>query len=160
MFGKSEKQINNQVITDGKGSLAMVDNIYNSIKPEKKDNSSFSIQRYIINVVVRSAFFLLPIPIHEIIHYLQNKQFLSPDLSLPPYIDYLYVPLGLAIVVIGTIIGGILDIILPKEYVIGGKVAVKSFNIGTLSWFEGLGFKVSLDVAASGKGIAVKEERE
>ena len=128
-------------------------------KPEEQP-SSFSIQRYIINVIVRSVFFLFPIPILGIIHYIQDKQFLPPDLNMPIYMDYLYVPLGLTIVVVGTIIGGILDIVLPSKYVIGGKVAVKSFNIGTLSWFEGLGFKVSLDIASNRKGIAVKEERE
>ena len=158
MFNKSENLINNQVVTEEKRSSANTENIDNVIKPNK--TNSFSMQRYIVNVIVRSTFFLFPIPIHQIIHYMQDKQFLSSELNLPLYIDYLYIPLGLAIVVIGTTIGGVLDILLPKQYVIGGKIAVKSFNVGTLSWFEGLGFRVSLDVAASGKGIAVKEERE
>jgi len=58
----------------------------------------------------------------------------------------------------GTLL--ILDIALPRKYVIGGKIVAKIFNIGTLSWFEGIRFNVSVDVGASGKGISVKDERE
>ena len=71
-----------------------------------------------------------------------------------------YVPIGLTILIVGGFIGGVLDIILPKKYVIGGKIATKSFNIGTLSVFEGIESKVEVDVGASGKGIAIKDHRE
>lgn len=127
--------------------------------PKVKDRS-FSIQRYIINVIVRSAFFLLPIPVHKIIFLIQDQQYFPLPMILPPDVNYLYVPLGLSIALVGILIGGLLDIVMPKQSVVGGRLAVKSFNIGTLSWFEGLRFSVSLDVAASGKGIAVKDTRE
>ena len=71
-----------------------------------------------------------------------------------------YLPIGLTILIVGGLIGGILDIILPKKYVIGRKIATKSFNLGTLSVFEGMEFKVKVDVGASGKEIAIKDYRE
>jgi len=103
------------------------DNIAEHINKEQSSEESFSFQRYIVNVIVRFAFFI---------------------------------PLGFSIAVIGLIVGSILDILLPRRYVIGGKIVAKTFNIGTLSWFEGVKFSVSVDVGASGKGISVKDERE
>ncbi len=129
-------------------------------KNSKVKDRSFSIQRYIINVIVRSVFFLLPIPVHKIIFFFQDQQYFPLPMILAPDVNYLYIPLGLSIALIGLLIGGLLDIVMPKQSVVGGRLAVKSFNIGTLSWFEGLRFSVSLDVAASGKGIAVKDTRE
>jgi hypothetical protein len=104
MSNQAESPVDNSVVVEEKEVSTNVP----LAKPEEQP-SLFSIQRYIINVVVRSVFFLFPIPILGTIHYMQDKQFLSPDLSMPTYIDYLYVPLGLTIVVIGTVIGGILD---------------------------------------------------
>jgi hypothetical protein len=43
--------------------------------------------------------------------------------------------------------------------VIGGKIAVKLFNIGTLSWFEGIEFGIKY-IGIKGQGISIKDERE
>ena len=108
-----------------------------------------SFQRYLLNILVRIVFFLAPIPVPNPFGY-------SPE--------YLHLPIGLTIAILGALVGGILDIFLPRESVIGGKIAVKLFNIGTLSWFEGIEFRVKISFGAKfgakGKGISVKDIRE
>lgn len=103
--------------------------------------------RYGINIVVRLIFFLLPIPISKIIDILHGIGILSYNIRLD------YIPLGITMALVGVVIGGILEIILPSKYLIGGKIAVQSFNMGTLSWFEGLRFSFTLD--SNRKGIAL-----
>ena len=110
---------------------------------KKRASQKFSIQRFIINIIVRSLFFLYPVPLPIVNSHVEMT---------------IYLPIGFSILVIGVLIGGILDIFLPRKYVIGGKIATKSFNIGTISFFEGMRFKV--DVGASGKGIALKDPGE
>ena len=110
-----------------------------------------SVQRHILTVFVRLLFFVLPIPLFLIdFGYEMNK-------ALPDWI-----PLGVSILCIGGLIGGVLDILLPQRFLIGGRFAMKAFNIGTLAWFEGINFKVkvNLDVDAGRKGIALKDHRE
>jgi hypothetical protein len=110
----------------------------------------------LINIIARLAFFLFPIPIAQI---LSSAQLSNTDISI--FTNYIpYIPLGFSIATLGLLIGGILDILLPRKFIIGGKIVAKSFNIGTLSWFEGIRFSLSVDVGASGKGISVKDERE
>jgi hypothetical protein len=71
---------------------------------------------------------------------------ISDGLKIP---GNLYLPLELSIAAAGLLLGGILDIVLSRRYVIGGKIVAKTFNLGTLSWFEGIRFNVSVDVGAS-----------
>ncbi len=115
-------------------------------------DNEFSVQRYVLNIFVRSTFFLFPVPLE----LLKNVHFFYPWRNMIPE----FIPVGLTIFVIGGLVGGILDIILPRKYVIGGKIATKFFNIGTFSFFEGIQFNVKVNVGASGKGIAVKDHRE
>jgi hypothetical protein len=58
------------------------------------------------------------------------------------------------------VIGSLLDIILPKNSIIGAKIAIWAFNFSTLTWFEGMEFNVSVNAGFRGKGVSIKEERE
>jgi len=152
-----EMQTEGNIIESSVEQEEKIDNIVEHINKGQNLEESFSFQRYIINVIVRFAFCFFPIPVHfdslEFIHYLPLVFFYLPW-------EFPYLPLGFSIAVTGLIVGGALDILLPRKYVIGGKIVAKTFNIGTLSWFEGIKFSVSVDVGASGKGISVKDERE
>ena len=85
-----------------------------------------------------------------------------------PFITYLYynknifflLPYGLIIFIVFGIIGSILDIILPKKYIIGGRMAIWAFNFSTLTWFEGIEFNISVNTGFGGKGVSIKKERE
>lgn len=115
-----------------------------------------SIPRYLVNIFVRSLFFFGLLPILLLLEYV----------IIPGRIDIwnlnpvLLIPYGLSIFIALGTIGAILDILLPKRYVIGGIIAVKGFNIGTFTWFEGIRFNISVGVDASGKGVSVKDKRE
>jgi len=97
----------------------------------------FSIQRFLINRIVRTAFFLAP---------------------AIPIADGFFLPIGLTIFVIGGFIGGVLDIMLSRNVMAGGKVMTWAFNVGTLSFFEGIEFNIN--VGTSGKGVSLKDVRE
>jgi hypothetical protein len=68
-----------------------------------------------------------------------------------------FIPLGLTIVILGVIIGVIFDILFPSS-VIGGRLVAKAFNTGTLCWFKGIDLRIKIDT--TGKGVAVKDEKE
>ena len=125
----------------------MNDNSLNDVNSPKK----FSVHRYLVNIVVRMLFFLFPVPLH-LLNFGYSINEMIPD----------YFPIGVTILIVGGVIGGVLDILLPQKYVIGGRIALKAFNIATLAWFEGIDFnvKVKVNVDAGGKGIAIKDHRE
>ncbi len=112
-----------------------------------------SAQRYILNLVVRTVFFFGLAPI----------LYLASYPSVPSIQDksiFLLLPYGLIIFVVFGIIGAILDIVLPKRFLIGGRMAVWAFNFSTLTWFEGMEFNVSVNTGFGGKGVSIKDERE
>ena len=120
-----------------------------------------SIQRYVLNVIVRTLFFFGLSPVF----YLLNANDISfTDYLISAYQNnqniYLLLPYGLIIFIVFGIIGSVLDIILPKKYLIGGKTAIWAFNFSTLTWFEGIEFSVSVNTGFGGKGVSIKEERE
>ena len=125
----------------------MNDNSPNGANSPKR----FSVHRYLVNIVVRMLFFLFPVPLH-LLNFGYSINEMIPD----------YFPIGVTILIVGGVIGGVLDILLPQKYVIGGRIALKAFNIATLAWFEGIAFnvKVKVNVDAGGKGIAIKDHRE
>jgi len=111
----------------------------------------FSVHRYLVNIVVRMLFFLFPVPLH-LLDFGYSINEMLPD----------YFPIGVTILLVGGVIGGVLDILLPQKYVVGGRIALRAFNIATLAWFEAIDFKVkvNVNVDAGGKGIAIKDHRE
>lgn len=131
----------------------------------KQPQTSVSVVRHLINIIIRMVFLFAPIKTLYLLKLfelfrLQNSSIYRDFYNFSGYVSY--IPLGLSIVFLGALVGCILDILLPSKYVVGGKIAVKSFNIGTLSWFEGIKFNVKIDVdlESSRKGIAVKDTRE
>lgn len=125
---------------------------------EVKDESvtktnSVSVQRYILNLIVRTLFFFGLSPILYLVNY--------PSIpSLQDKSIFLLLPYGLIIFVVFGIIGAVLDIVLPKRFLIGGRMAVWAFNFSTLTWFEGMEFNVSVNTGFGGKGVSIKDERE
>lgn len=113
----------------------------------------FSIRRYSLNVIVRLLFFLFPIPTYGIFNF--SSSYGSP---FDYRISLEIIPLGIAIIFFGVIIGAIFDILLPKDNLLGGKIAIGAFNLGTLSKFEDI--KFNIEVGASGKGISIKDKKE
>ncbi len=106
-----------------------------------------SIQRYILNVVVRLLFFFGFSPI---LYFFPNFE-----------VDTLFkLPYGMILFVVLGTLGAILDIFLPKNFVLGGKLVIWAFNFSTLTWFEGLEFSVSVNAGFQGKGVSIKDERE
>lgn len=127
-----------------------------SAKPE--NTKRMSVMNYLISVSVRTAFFLIPIPINTLLSMLSQK--INITIPTIPFMDNLPgLPLGLSILLIGAILGGVVDILFPHS-VAGGRIAIKSFNIGTLCWFKGIGLSVSLQLDATGKGVAIKDQKE
>ncbi len=115
--------------------------------------NTVSIQRYILNLVVRTLFFFGLSPIFYLVNY--------PSIpSLQDKSIFLLLPYGLIIFVIFGIIGAVLDIVLPKRFLIGGRMAVWAFNFSTLTWFEGMEFNISVNTGFGGKGVSIKDERE
>lgn len=127
------------------------------IEENKNNNRAVSIQRYVLNVVVRTLFFFGLSPVF----------YLSSAMDTP-FITYFFqnknifflLPYGLIIFIVFGIIGSILDIILPKKYIIGGRMAIWAFNFSTLTWFEGIEFNISVNTGFGGKGVSIKKERE
>lgn len=131
-----------------------------SLSPDKSTKGGYSIINYLVSVGVRILFFLYPIPLNSLYQFIEKYQ-ISITQYIPSIVPTNFIPtslpLGLTILMIGTTLGGILNILFPN-HLIGGKIAVKAFNIGTLYWFKGLGFHLEVD--ATGKGIAVKDQKE
>jgi len=126
---------------------------------EVSDKNDISIQRYVLNVIVRLLFFFGVSPI--LLLYYHNlsslRYFRLFDIKVN---EFLLLPYGLIIFLLSGIVGSFLDIVLPKSYLIGGKIVVWGFNFSTLTWFEGMEFNVSINAGFRGKGVSIKEGRE
>jgi hypothetical protein len=143
-----EEPINNLPIETSSSNAQKIINEDYQDNSALSEHKSFSFRRYLLNIIVRFSFFVCPIPVHSI--------FTTLEYRIPSYAPE-YIPFGITFIILGIILGGMLDILL-QESLIGGKIAVSAFNIGTLSKFEDIKFKV--EVGASGKGISIKDKKE
>ena len=102
-----------------------------------QSHEPYSMINYTMMLVVRLLFIFFPV------NYLFSGS--------------VFIPFGLTIVLFGSIIGVVLDVLFPSS-IIGGRFVAKAFNTGTLCWFKGINLSVKIDT--TGKGVAIKDEKE